>query len=134
MLKLESRVGKVPRNEDQLFTFLTDFNNFRDLIPSDKVKNWESDKESCRFTVDGIGDAGFHLSEKEPNRSIKIRGEGGEAYRFMLWIQLKQVGEMDTRVKLTMEVDMNPVLALMVRGPIQRFLDMLIEAGEKFHF
>lgn len=134
MLKLESRVGKVPRNEDQLFEFLTDFNNFRELIPADKVKNFEGEKESCKFTVEGIGDAGFRLIEKEPNRMIKIMGEGGDAYRFFLWIQLKQVAEMETRVKLTMQVEINPVLALMVRGPLQRFLDMLIDEGEKFHF
>lgn len=134
MLKLESRIGKVARNEDQLFEFLTDFNNFRDFIPADRVSNFQAEKENCQFNVVGIGDAGFRLIEKEPNRIIKIQGEGGDAYRFQFWIQLKQVAEMDTRVRLTMQVEMNPVLALMAKGPLQRFLDMLIDEGEKYHF
>jgi carbon monoxide dehydrogenase subunit G len=52
--------------------------------------------------------------------------------RFFLWLQLIQAGEKDTRAKLTIEADLNPMLKMMATKPINDFLEKLLSGMESF--
>ncbi len=134
MIKLESKIGQIHNTEKNAYNFLSDFNNFSRLIPEDKIKNWESTKDSCRFTIDGIGEARMQIVEKEPFGIIKISSEVNNKIDFSFWIQLKQVHENDTRIKLTIKADINPMLQMIAKKPLQNFLDSVIGQLEKFDF
>lgn len=129
--KIESRVGKINANEENIYNFISNFNNFRQFIPADKVKDFESTEESCHFSVPNMGKVGLRIVEKEPFKTIKISGDGMANQEFNLWIQLKQVEERDTRVKLTIKADLNPMLKMMATKPLQNFLDKLVDAMEQ---
>jgi hypothetical protein len=66
MIKLESKIGKINKSEEKTYNFLSDFNNLKELIPEDKIRNWESTEDSCRFTVEGIGGASMQMVVKKP--------------------------------------------------------------------
>jgi carbon monoxide dehydrogenase subunit G len=134
MIKLESRIGKIHNTEEKIYNFLSDFNNFKDLIPEDKIKNWESSADSCRFTIDSIGEAGMQIVEKQPYGLIKVASKVNNKIEFNFWIQLKQTGEKDTRIKLTIKADVNPMLRMIVKKPLQTFLDSIIDRLEKLKF
>jgi carbon monoxide dehydrogenase subunit G len=134
MSKIESRIGVIKSTDEQIFTFLSNFNNFKSLIPEDKVKDWDSTEDTCKFTVDGVGRAGLKIIEKEPNKLIKITSDETTPLPFMLWIQIKSVEENDSRIKITMDVDVNPVMASMVKNPLQSFVDTLVKQAEKMEF
>ncbi len=134
MLKTESRVGIIKESEEKIYTFLSDFNNFRNLVPENRVKNWESTADSCNFNVEGIGPIGLKIIEKEPNKLIKITSDGKKPVPFFVWIQIKEVAEKDSRIKITAEVDVNPFMAAMVKRPLKSFVDSLIEQAEKMKF
>ncbi|MGC9342298.1 MAG: SRPBCC family protein [Bacteroidales bacterium] len=127
MGKIESKITKSEHSDEKLYAFVTDFNNFESLIPEDKVKNWQSDGESCSFTIDGIGNAGLKITEKEPNKMVKISSEGSSPVNFLMWIQLKQVDENDTRIKITIDPQVNMMMMSMVKKPLKEFVDMLAE-------
>ncbi len=127
MLKIESKVGKIPVSDEKAFHFLSDFNNFNYLIPEDKIKNWHSTGDTCQFTVDGIGNLGLKIIEKEPYTLIKISSDDQSKFSFFLWIQLKSVAELDTRIKLTIHADINPMLQMVAKKPLQKFVDMLVD-------
>jgi carbon monoxide dehydrogenase subunit G len=44
------------------------------------------------------------------------------------------VAENDTRVKLTLEADLNPMVQMMAKKPLKEFLDKLIDQLEKYNF
>ena len=134
MIKLESRIGKIDNNEENVYNFLSDFNNFKELIPGDKIKNWESSSDSCRFTIESIGEARMQIVEKQPNKLIKVSSQVNNNIDFNFWIQLKQVGDNDTRIKLTIKADVNPMLQMVAKKPLQTFLDSLIDQIEKLPF
>jgi carbon monoxide dehydrogenase subunit G len=131
MTKIESRVGIIRESEEKIYTFLSDFNNFRNLIPEDRVKNLESTSDSCNFIVEGIGPVGLRIIEKEPNKLIKITSDGKTPVPFFIWIQIKEVKKKDSRIKITAEVKVNPLMAAVVKGPLKSFADSLIEQAEK---
>jgi len=134
MSKIESRIGFIKESEERIYSFLSDFNNFKNLVPADKVKNWESNADSCSFTVEGIGPVGLRILEKEPNKLIKITSEGKKPVPFTVWIQIKEVAEKDSRIKITADVDVNPLMIAMIKSPLKSFVDTLVEQAEKMNF
>jgi carbon monoxide dehydrogenase subunit G len=131
MIKLESKIGKINSSEETAYKFLSSFDNFKKFIPADKIQNWESTEDSCHFTIDGIGETGMRIIEKEPFKSIKIAGEESGKIDFNFWIQLKQVAENDTRIRLTIQAQISPMYQIIVKKPLQTFLDTLVEHMEK---
>ncbi len=134
MTKFESRIGKIQSPQEKVYNFLSDFNNFKHIIPEDKVNEWKSDPESCSFKVSGVGDVGLKMVEKEPYDLIKITGNGLANVEFFLWIQLKKVSENDTRVKITMKADLNPMLKMAASKPMNSFLEIVVNYMENFSF
>ncbi|MBS2096880.1 SRPBCC family protein [Carboxylicivirga linearis] len=128
MTKFESKVKKSAYPAETIYNFLGDFDHFGDLIPKDKISNWKSEGDSCRFTIDPVGEVGLRIIEKEENKTIKFTAEGKTPFNFFLWIQLKEVAEDDTRVKLTIKADMNPMIKMVASKPINKFLEVLSDA------
>ena len=134
-MKIESRIGKSSATTKQIYEFVTDFNNFKELLPSDKVSGWESSGDRCSFHVDPVGRTGLQIIEKEPNSLVKIASVPEFSnYQFTIWIQLKEAGENDTRAKITIEPKVNVMLLPMIKGPLKKFVDGLIDKLESFEF
>jgi carbon monoxide dehydrogenase subunit G len=134
MSRIESRIGVIKQPAEKIYTYISNFDHFKSLIPEDKIKDFESGGDSCRFTVDGIGQAGLKIIEKEPFKLIKIRSDEQTAFDFLLWIQIKEAGPGDSRIKITTEVSLNPMMAAMVKKPLQNFVDTLVDQAEKLDF
>lgn len=134
MSKIESKTGKIKYSDEHIFNFLSDFNNFEQVVPKDKVSDWTSTSDTCSFKVDGIGTAGMRIIEREPNKLIKITSEGSTPVNFFLWIQLKKIDEQDTKIKITVEPMVNPIMLGMVKKPLKSFVDSLIDQVEGFSF
>jgi carbon monoxide dehydrogenase subunit G len=132
--KVESKIGKIASSSEKVFNFFSNFNNYKKLIPPDKVKNWEADEDYCRFTVEGIGATGLKIIEKTPFTIIKIIGIEGSKFDFFFWIQLKEVANDDTRIKLTIKAELNPMLKMVASKPLQNFVDSLVDQIEKIPF
>ena len=133
-MKLESKIGKITKQDEEIYNFISDFNNFQSLIPADKVKNWRSDKDSCSFTIDMIGETGFRIIEKEPFKLIKLANLEQSKYDFKFWVQLKDLGENNTAIKLTMDVELNPMFQMMAKKPLQEFLNSLVDKLSQMEF
>lgn len=132
--KIESKVGKLQGSSEKIYSFLADFRNFSRLIPADKVKNWEAEENSCSFDVDMVGRTGLRIIEKEPFNLIKITGAEGSKFDFFFWVQLKEMDPADTRIKLTIKADLNPMVKMMASKPLQSFVDSLVDQLEKVPF
>jgi carbon monoxide dehydrogenase subunit G len=133
-MRLESKIGKIENTDERIYNFLTDFNNFKEFIPKDKLQNWQADESSCRFTINPVGETGVKIIEKEPFKLIKLTGIEESKFDFKLWVQLKQVKENDTRIKLTLDADLNPMFQMMAKKPLQEFMDKLVDQLSKYPF
>ncbi len=133
-MKIESRIGKILNNDEKIYRFISNFNNFKNFIPADKVSDFESTEETCSFAVSGIGKAGLKIIEKEPNKLIKIANDETTPMSFFLWIQLKQVAENDTRIKITIQPEVNMMMKAVVKKPLKEFVDKLVDQIETFPF
>lgn len=127
MTEFVSEVKTIPYNDDRIFAMLSDLSNLervKDRIPQDKVKDFSFDSDSCSLTVDPVGQITFQIVERDPNKTIKFTTTNSPV-PLHLWIQLKQVAEEDTKMKLTVRADLNPFLKPLVSKPLQDAIDKI---------
>ena len=129
-IKYESKIGQIATNDVAVFRVLSNLENinrFRDVIPQDKIKDMEVSSDRIRFKVDGLGQKiAIAIVEKEEYKLIKF---GAESLPIPLnmWIQLKQVADMDTRIRITIKTDMPAMFKMMFDKKMQQGLDQAID-------
>ncbi len=134
-MKIESKIGKSASSDQQIYAFITNFHNFKELLPADKVSGWESSEEKCSFQVDPLGRTGLMIVEKKSHTLVKMSSDPEfSSYQFLIWIQLKKVASDDTRIKITIEPLINKMLIPMVKGPLKKLANGLIDKMESYDF
>jgi hypothetical protein len=125
MTEFVSEVKTIPHNDDRIFAVLSDLSNLeqvKDRIPQDKISEFEFDSDTCSFVVQPVGKITFQVVEREPNKTVKFTTTNSPVPLF-LWVQLKQVAENDTKMKITVRADINSFLKPMVSKPLQDAVD-----------
>ncbi|MFO7862769.1 MAG: SRPBCC family protein [Salinivirgaceae bacterium] len=132
MLKHESRVGKLNAGAAAVYQTIADFSRFESIAPpDDKMKVVKADADSCRFALGKTGEFGMRIIERKENELVKISSDETVPFTFFLWIQLKEVDENDTRVKVTLHADLNPMLKMVAKKPLTQFVDALVDKLEQ---
>jgi len=129
MTDFTSEVKTILHNDDRIFAMLSDMSNLeriKDRIPEDKIKNFAFDTDTCSFTVDPVGSVTFRIVEREPNKTIKFSTVNSPV-PLLMWIQLKQVAEQDTKMKMTVRAELNSFIKPMVSKPLQEAIDRISE-------
>ena len=129
-IKYESKIGQIVANDAAVYAVLSNLENinrFRDAIPQDKIQELEISSDRIRFQVEGLGQKiAVVILEKEEYKIIKFGAEN-LPIPFNVWIQLKQVAEMDTRIRITVKTDMPAMFKMMFDKKIQQGLDQAID-------
>ena len=129
MTEFTSQIRAIPHNDARVFAVLSDLSNMqrvRQSLPQDSVKAFTLTDDRCSFEVSPIGKIEFHIVDREPNKTIKFETTQSPV-PLLLWIQLKQVAENDTRMKMTVRAELNPFLKPMVSKPMQEAVDKIAE-------
>jgi len=135
MTTYESDIKTISSNEEVVFGLLSDLTNLeklKDLPDAPKeLKEAEFDKDSCHIKVEGMGTVGFRIIDREPCKTIKFETENLPMMKFDAWIQLKQVGENDTRMKLTLKADLPSMIKMMVDKKIKEGINTVADVIAK---
>lgn len=129
MTSYESEIKTISSNEEVVFNVLSDLSRLesvRDKLPTDKVSGVSISKESVRFTVNGIGEIGFRIIDKEPYKTIKFESEQ-LPFVVNVWIQLKQVAENDTRMKLTLRAELPTMIKIMLGNKLGEAINKMAD-------
>ena len=121
-----SKQQQILRPASQIFPLISDFSLLTPAV-ADKIEDWHATAERCSFKFKGFTVA-LRIDEKVENKHIKITGDdGGVPIDFMLWIQLHQVSDYDTRIRLVLHAELNMMMRMMVGNKIQKGLDQAVE-------
>jgi len=132
MTKIESDTRLINKTDKQIFNFLSDFNNFEQLMP-DRVTDWKSDTKTCSFTISGLASLGMEIIETTPNSVIKIKDFGKVPFKFDFLVNIETQGE-KSNVDLVFDADLNTMLKMVAVKPLKNFLNMLLDELEKTEF
>ena len=132
--KYESPIKVVRTSVNAIYTKLSNFNNFGGVLPPDKVSDWQSTEDTCRFSVDKIGEVGLRIVDRILNSTVKYTADGSTRFNFFMWVQMKEVAPYDSRIKVTLKADMNPMIKMMVGSKLQTFVDGIADAISRSQF
>lgn len=128
--KYESKIGQILHNDQQVYAVLSNLDNlnrFTEMIPKDKVKELEISSDCIRIKVEGVAQKfAIRIVEKEENKTIKF-GIDNLPMDVNMWIQLKSMGEQDTRIKLTIKADIPMMFRVMFEKKLQQGLDQAVD-------
>ncbi|MBP5366699.1 MAG: polyketide cyclase [Bacteroidales bacterium] len=132
--KYESAIKVVRTSADAIYTRLSNFKNFGNVFPPDKISNWSATEDTCRFTVDKIGEIGLRIVDRIVNNTVKYGADGDSRFDFNLWVQMKEVAPYDSRIKVTLKANLNPMIKMMVGSKLQTFVDGLADAISRYQY
>jgi len=130
MTEFVSDVKTILFNDVVVYRVLSDPRKLelvKERIPEDKIKDFTFDEESISFRVDPIGEVRFLVVERELNKLVKFKSEK-LPFDVFLWIQLVSKAEKDTRLRMTLQADLNPFIKGMVEKQMKETVDKISDA------
>jgi hypothetical protein len=122
-MNLESPKVSVQKSASEVFEFLTKVENFEKIMPENTDK-FEAQKESFLFALKGMPEIRLKLQEKIEHNKI-VLGSTSEKFPFTLTGNISENNENSSEVQLIFEGKFNAMMAMMIKGPIQKFIDTL---------
>lgn len=125
MTTFESNIKVIKHSGENIYKTLSDLNNLalvQDRIPKDKIKDLTFDTDTVSVTADKVGRITLRIINREAFSTIKFTVEGAPSDA-NLWIQIKEVGPNDTRMKLTLKASLNVMMKMTLKGKLKQFLD-----------
>lgn len=126
MTRIESKEVEIAKPAATLYGFLQDMNNFKQLLPQDKISDWQSDGKSCSFKVAGAATIGLMLDGGTPPGHVKLKATDRSPFPFTLDVHLVEEGG-KTKLHQVFEADINTFLKMMVEKPLTNLFDHIAD-------
>lgn len=123
-MQLESPKVKVAQSAEYIFNALSDVKNFEKLMPESIAKFEVTGDDSFIFALKGMPEIKLKKKEETPHSKI-VLGAASDKLPFTLTGNLTEVDANNTEIQLHFEGSFNPMMAMMVKGPIGKFIEAL---------
>ena len=123
-MNLESPKINVSKSTQEVFNFLTDIKNFETLMPENISKFEVIDEDKFLFALKGMPEIILKKKEVIPPNKIVLGAAGGKI-DFSLIANIVEVDATTSEVKLDFTGDFNPMMAMMIKSPISKFIETL---------
>jgi carbon monoxide dehydrogenase subunit G len=123
-MNLESPKVIIEKSSQDVFDFLSNIKNFESLMPESISKFEVLNEDTFVFALKGMPEIILKKKETTPPNKI-ILGAAGGKLDFSLTANIKTISETSSDVQLLFSGDFNPMMAMMIKGPIGKFIETL---------
>ncbi|MEN9326134.1 MAG: hypothetical protein RI943_555 [Bacteroidota bacterium] len=124
IMNLESPKTNVEKSAEYIFNALSDIKNFEKLMPENMAKFEVIDENCFEFGLKGMPEIKLVKKASTPNSEI-ILGAASSKLPFTLTAKIDATSENTTDIQLFFEGEFNAMMAMMVKGPITKFIETL---------
>jgi len=123
-MNLTSKKVTVQKSANELCEFLCEVKNFEKLMP-ENISKFELIRENAFiFALKGMPEIALEIKEVlSPNKVVL--GAISDKLPFTLIGNISALNDQSASVELEFEGDFNPMMAMMIKGPITKFIDTL---------
>jgi carbon monoxide dehydrogenase subunit G len=144
--KYRSDIKLINHNQQVVFNYLSNFENLSgylnsgliekitEKIPQIKITDFQSDQDSCKFNITGLGVAEIKIVSREPFKTIKVESSGGLPLSFVFWIQLIPVNQFQTKLRLTLHAEMSMMIKMMAGSKLEEGINQLADTLSKLPY
>ena len=126
-MTLESSTIKIPTSAEDIFNHLTDVGNFEGLMPENITKFKLMGENKFVFALAGMPEIMLEKKIQYPNERIIL----GAADIDAIEINISSIGIRECEAKILFEGKFNPMMSMMIKGPISKFIETLAINIEK---
>jgi hypothetical protein len=123
-MNLESPKVNVQKSAEYLFNALIDIKNFEKLMPESIAKFEVLDHNTFVFGLKGMPEIKLRLKDQTPHTRV-VLGAASDKLPFTLTANLDAISAEETSIVLNFDGEFNPMMAMMIKGPITKFLESL---------
>lgn len=125
MTRIEGKAILVNKSAEEVHDFLANLNNHKQIMP-DQVSDWESDENTCVYTIKGTGTVHLKVSSRSKGEKVILEPNGRIPFPFTLeWNTVSSGAQ--TQVQPVMNADLNPVIKMIASKPLQNFINMQVQ-------
>ena len=125
-MKLESPKVTVEKSAEYLFQCLSDVKSFEKLMPENIAKFEVLADDTFLFGLSGMPEIKLKMNEKVPFSKI-VLGAASDKLPFTLITTIDAISESSSAVQFHFEGEFNPMMAMMIKGPISKFIEHLAQ-------
>ena len=129
-MNLESPKVNVQKSAQNLFDLLSDVKNFEQLMPENIAKFEVIGADAFIFGLKGMPEIKLKMKEKVPTSKV-VLGAASDKLPFTLTGNIIPLSETSSEVQLQFEGEFNPMMAMMIKGPISKFIETLAQNMNK---
>ena len=129
-MNLESPKVTVEKPAQYIFDALSDVKNFEKLMPDNIAKFEVTGEDSFIFALKGMPEIKLKMKEKTAPNKI-VLGAASDKLPFTLTGNIDAVSDSSSAVQLKFEGEFNAMMAMMVKGPISKFIETLVNNMHK---
>lgn len=136
MTTYESPIKSIPARAETIYTKLSDMTGLRPALEKfsdERIKDLRIEPDSVHFTVENFGEMGLKMVNAEPFKTLKYEGDGSPI-PFNFWVQLVEVSETDTRMKLTLKADIPMMLRPVIGSKIEDAMKAIADTIANFDY
>jgi len=123
-MEIKSKKVTVQKDAQSLCEFLSDVKNFEQLMPENTSKFEIIREDAFVFALKGMPEIALEVKEViAPNKVVL--GAISDKIPFQLEGKIESVSESTSEAELIFSGEFNPMMAMMVKGPITKFLETL---------
>jgi ribosome-associated toxin RatA of RatAB toxin-antitoxin module len=123
-MNLESPRVTIEKSAQELFDLLSDVKNFEKLMPDNIAKFEITGEDAFIFGLKGMPEIKLKIKDKVAPSKL-VLGAANDKLPFTLVANIDSVSEQSSAVKLDFEGEFNAMMAMMVKGPISKFIETL---------
>lgn len=129
-MKLESSKKIVQKSAEYIFNAISDVKRFESLMPENVAKFEVLSDDSFVFGLKGMPEIKLKFIEKIPTNKV-VLGAAGGPIPFALTANIKEISENSSEIFLNFDGEINAMMAMMVKAPLTKFLETLVENADK---
>lgn len=130
MKKIDNQTVVIDKNAYNIVEKLSDFNNFKEFLPENKVEDWQIDGNVCSFTVANIGNISVELESDIETLNIKYKTLKSPVHLELVF-ELTKLTENSTQIDISVFSNSNPMVLMMIKHPIRNLLQMITEKANE---
>lgn len=129
-MNLESPKVTLEKSSEYIFNALSDVKNYEKLMPETISKFEVLGDDIFNFGLKGMPEIKLRLNEGIPNSKI-ILNAASDKLPFSLTANIETLASNSCEVQLHFEGEFNAMMAMMIKGPISKFIETLAENMSK---
>lgn len=123
-MNLESPKVTVQKSAQELFDLLTDVRNFEKLMPDNIAKFEVIGEDAFIFGLKGMPEIKLKMKDKTAPNKI-VLGAASDKLPFTLVSNIDSISDSESAVQLVFDGEFNAMMAMMIKGPISKFIETL---------